>query len=188
MPANDYSRWNDRYKSCPEDWFISARSFLVENQSFVPSSGLALDLAMGSGMNAGFLIKRGLIVLGIDISYVAVKMAKKKFPEIQAVVADLTKFFLPSKKFDLILNFYYLQRDLIRDFQRMLKPGGIVFLETLTTGMKESKPEINQEYLLTPGELKQFFSGWEILLYREGRIKSDHNTEKEIASIIARLP
>ena len=40
---------------------------------------------------------------------------------------------LGTEKFDLIANFYFLERDLIPRIKQALKPGGLVFFETFTS-------------------------------------------------------
>jgi len=86
------------------------------------------------------------------------------------------------------VSFDYLQRDLQADFARLLKPGGMVVIETLTEVMQAIKPDLPPEYLLQSGELRRLFTGWEILYEREGWIPSRHGGKKAVASLIARLP
>jgi tellurite methyltransferase len=148
MPLSDALKWNQRYQEEKFKSFESPRSFLVENGRYLPSRGLALDMAMGLGGNAGFLIERGFKVIGFDISSVAVKAAKSRYPELMAAVVDLTRIQLPPKKFDVIINFYYLQRDLWPAYKRSLRPGGILIFESLTLKMLEQSADIDPEYLL----------------------------------------
>lgn len=188
MSIQDQLKWNERYCN-PKSYAPNhARQLLVEHIDLIPPNGTVVDFAMGTGNNAGFLIDRGVSVLGIDISNIAVQAAKKKHPKLSAVIADLPAFYLPDNYFDAILNFYYLERTLWKEFPRILKPGGILFFETLTRSMQSIKPEISAPYLLDKEELLNSFSGWEILYYKEGWTTSDHGKQKSIASMIARLP
>ena len=133
MPIQDAHRWNERYRENKHfSTFNSPRAFLIEHADLLPKQGLALDAAMGLGGNAGFLLERGLKVIGVDISEVAVRQAKARLPELMAVEADLTQFYLPDNTFDVIINFFYLQRDLWPQYVRALRPGGWLVLETLT--------------------------------------------------------
>jgi SAM-dependent methyltransferase len=188
MPIEDAYRWDQRYQQGQQADFQLTRRFLVENQRFLPSSGLALDIAMGTGRNAAFLIENGLEVVGVDISAVAVRQAKQHSTGIMAIIGDLTQLSFPDRVFDVIINFYYLQRDLWADYRRMLRPGGVLFLETLTVGMLAIKPDTHAEFLLQPDELRQAFQDWNILVYQEGVVPSDHNQSKAVASLVARLP
>jgi hypothetical protein len=66
MPLDDAIRWDTRYQSDERHATRRGpRSFLVEHAAYLPSSGLALDVAMGLGDNAGFLIEQGLGVVGV---------------------------------------------------------------------------------------------------------------------------
>ena len=188
MPREDAIRWNKRYSASAEGWFEKPRSFLIENQDLLPKSGWVLDLAMGPGVNADYLVRRGMNVLGIDISDVAVHLALQRNPKIHGIVADLSQFPLPDRKFDMVMNFYYLQRDIWPFFKQLLKPGGLLIIETLTIPMRNVRSDIEPEFLLGENELRDSFSDWEIIQYREGWFPSDHGNEKAIASMIARLP
>ena len=105
-----------------------------------------------------------------------------------AVVADLTRFHLPAEHFDVILNFYYLQRDLWAKYRRFLRPGGILVIETLTQEMHGLRPDIDPLYLLRPGELQAAFRDWQILIYRESWVETETRHPKAVASLIARRP
>lgn len=188
MPDADAERWNKRYQEARYGAFEQPRQFLVENEALLPRQGQAIDLAMGLGGNAGFLLGRGLQVIGVDISIVAARLAKESYPALMAAVADLTRFYLPPYRFDLILNFYYLQRDLWPFIRDALRPGGVVVYETLTVDMRNVHPEIDTRYLLQPGELRSAFPGLEVLLYQEGWKDKAGEHPKAVAGLIARKP
>ena len=63
-------------------------------------------------VDAAFLLARGLNVVGVDLSEVATREAKLRWPDLQAVLADLSHFGLPVAAFDVIINFYFLDRKL----------------------------------------------------------------------------
>jgi tellurite methyltransferase len=188
MPRQDAERWNKRYAKAISRDYQTPRSFLVDHLHMLPNAGVALDIAMGAGKNVQPLLEKGIDVIGVDLSSAAVFQARSHFPMIKAVIADLTQFSFPSNHFDLILNFYYLQRQLWPEFRRMLKPGGLLFFETLTEQMLLTKPDINVEFLLKEGELALAFQDWDILVYQEGWFTGDRGNQKCVASMIARLP
>ena len=189
MPAEDAGRWDQRYAEEERfRTFTQPRPFLVEHARLLPKRGLALDAAMGLGGNASLLLKRGLQVIGVDISGVAVCQVHERLPELLAVQADLTSFQLAPDSVNVILNFYYLQRDLWTSYRRWLKPGGLLFIETMTRQMSKLQPDLDPAYLLEPAELSLAFSDWEILVYQEGWQKSRQGHPKAVASMIARRP
>ena len=188
MSKADENRWNQRYREERRYSFETPRSFLVQHVGLLPRRGLALDAAMGLGGNAAFLLERGLRVIGVDISRVAVRQAKASWPAMQAVVADLTHFCLPAGRFDVIMNFYYLQRDLWPQYRTALRPGGILVMETLTRDFQAIQPDIDPKYLLEEGELLRAFHDWEVLAYAEGWHVDDRGHSRPVASLVARKP
>jgi SAM-dependent methyltransferase len=190
MPPADAARWNARYRSGPHAATDGPRPFLVEaaQAGLLPATGLALDAAMGPGWNAGLLLARGLRVVGVDIAEVAVRQARARLPALMAVVADLTRFDAPPATFDVILNFYYLDRNLWPAYRRWLRPGGVLVFETLTEAMRQVRPGINPAHLLAPGELRAAFADWDVAVYREGWQPGRHGGRRAAASLVARRP
>jgi len=186
MPTADAFRWNNRYRNEGYARYLKPRPFLVQNAHLLPSNGWALDVAMGVGANAGFLLERGLQVVGVDIADVAVRYAKSTLPDLQAVIADLCDLSFLTGPFDVIVNFYYLERGLWQQYPNLLKPGGLLFFETLTVDMLQIKPDLDPGNLLESGELSRAFRGWEILVDREGVDRAQNGSLKATASLIAR--
>ena len=189
MPIEDAQRWDQRYSSDKRfEEKGGPHPFLVENAYYLPTRGLGLDVAMGLGNDSAFLIQRGLRMIGVDISGVAVRRAKAAHPELMAVQADLTRCYLPPERFDVILNFFYLQRDLWPRYVRSLRPGGLLILETLLVDIREMRPDIDPQYLLQPGELAGAFPDLETLTYKEGWSEGAHGHPRPVASLCARKP
>ena len=151
-------------EAAPQPW-------LVAHAAVLPTPGWALDAGMGLGGSAGWLADRGWRVAGFDISEVALRRARARWPALLACVADLERLPLaPAPAFDLILDFYYLDRALWPMFRRALRPGGLLLLETFAQASREpptGQPAINPAYVLAPGELRAAFADWEILDYQE---------------------
>lgn len=189
MPIQDARRWDSRYReNIRYNTFEKPRPFLVNHTELLPFNGLALDIAMGLGGNAGHLIQRGLKVIGIDISSVALKRARQRLPTLMAVQADLTRFYLPANSFDVILNFFYLQRDLWSYYVQALRPNGWLIFETLTVDFRSLQPDIDPNFLLAHDELHYAFPTLETIDYREGWITSDNGHSRPVAGLVARKP
>jgi SAM-dependent methyltransferase len=189
MTANSTDRWNKRYK---EETILyiykKPRGFLLENLHLLRKGGLILDVAAGMGGNAHHLVSLGYRVLAIDSAQTGMQFAKLRSPALMAVIMDVNHFSFPADQFDAILNFYFLERELWPLYQRALKPGGILIMETLTMPMRQIKPEINPIYLLEPGELRTAFPDLKCLTYREGWVLSDNGHRRSVASLVARKP
>ena len=188
MSTPDAIRWNERYRQGVEPAFEQPRAFLIEQAAYLPDRGLALDVAMGLGGNAGFLLEHGLRVIGVDVSEVAARRAKARWPGLMAAVIDMTRFHLPNATFDVVLNLYYLQRDLWPSYRRALRPGGILIFESLTQDTMTIRPDFTPAYLLAPDELRRAFADWEILVYREGWLDVECESPRAVASLVARVP
>jgi len=189
MPIQDAQRWDSRYReNIRYNTFEKPRPFLVNHTQLLPINGLALDIAMGLGGNAGHLIRHGLKVIGIDISSVALKRARQPLPTLMAVQADLTRFYLPANSFDVILNFFYLQRDLWSYYVQALRPNGWLIFETLTVDFRSMQPDIDPNFLLAHDELRYAFPSLETLDYEEGWTTSDDGHLRPVAGLVARKP
>jgi len=181
--------WDERYRqgrTMPDE----PAALLVENLSLLPKGGKALDIAMGTGRNALYLVSLGFRVTGVDVSAVAVDKCREKAERlglpIEALVADLERSPLPSNEYDLIVNFYYLQRSLTAQIVAALRTGGVLVFESFTIdqlqfGWGPKSPD----HLLRPGELREMFAEMEPLLYHEGVIQGDRGP-KAVARLIGR--
>lgn len=179
--------WNVKYKSLNASHTKEAAALLCENKHLL-SGGKALDLAMGMGQNAFFAARHGYQVEGVDTSSVAVnhvrKVAKSSGLSIRTVAADLAHYAIKKDYFDLILNFYFLDRALIASIRNGLKMGGLIFFETYTSEQRQFGRPSNPDYLLESNELLSFFLDLFIVFYHE-RIERRTTKPKAIASLIA---
>lgn len=188
-PHPDQVRWDARYRE--SGYFMGKKPvpLLVKNVGLLPK-GRALDLAAGEGRNAVFLAQQGFEVDAVDISPVGLRKAEafaaERGVEIETIVANLEEYDLGVERYDVVANFYYLQRDLTAKIKRALKPGGIVIYETFTVKHLEipgARGPTKREHCLEVGELKRMFEDFEILHWSEVR-----DVGKATASLIARKP
>lgn len=191
MQPHDAEYWNDRYQAEEDIWLRrNPNPLLEEYVSLLPTYGLALDAAAGVGINSRFLAQRGLRVISLDISEVALRHAyqlaqKQKLP-IRAVVFDLSNLWLPSDCLDLIVNFRFLDRTTFPIYRRALKPGGLLFLEIL---VRISVVETNPHHYLKPGELISSFQDFDIKHRRVRPLDKDYDgPQKWAEQLIARKP
>ena len=184
---SDKTKWDRRYDTDEMIGGAEPSSFLSDNAESLPASGQALDIAAGQGRNSVFLAKRGLNTIALDISTRAlekcISLARASRLQIEAAAVDLTKFIIPPKAFDVIINFNYLQRDLAPAIIEGLKPGGLLVFETMTTDYLRYKPDFNPDFLLRRGELVEMFRGLRLVKYRESMLQT-----RAVASLMARMP
>lgn len=176
-PHPDAARWDARYQDNSQPWLPrEPRQLLVDYAHLLPASGLALDAACGVGANGHFLAQRGLRVIALDISLIALRMAvqwgRVHACPLEAAVYDLSTAWLPPERFEVILNFHFLERACIPVFKQALKPGGLIYFETFLR--PEPDPEYQARYL-EPGELRIIFQDYQILHYAENLLPAKQN-------------
>ena len=182
--ADHQRQWDQKYTLGNTHADYQADNDLVKYIDCVPASGIALDVACGTGRNSFFLAEHGLDVICMDFSAQGLKflkqhranqaITKKLFP----VQADLTKTPLPDRCFDLVVVIRYLDRQAFPAYLQALKPGGLLFFKAFNLNHLKRKPGFNPDYLLSPGELIQQFNGLEILH------SNDHNSMTDFESFI----
>lgn len=105
---------------------------LSEFSSLIKKDGKVLDAGCGAGLPITKYLSDQFDVIGIDISEKQIELAKKNVPNAQFFVRDMTELDYPDNFFDGILANYSVihvpreeQKDLFRNFYRMLKPNGV---------------------------------------------------------------
>lgn len=176
--VNEHEResWNRRYAEGdhmafePDPFLLSAYEDFIH--PLFPTGGHALDVAGGLGRHAIWTAELRWKVTVVDISEVAFQKAQRKADErgvaIDFLVRDLNRWSPDRKQFDLILVFFYLQRDLFPALEAALKPGGLLLYKTYTEEhRKYGKGPEHDEYLLKENELLRAFPSLRTLYYRE---------------------
>jgi SAM-dependent methyltransferase len=182
-------KWDERYGAQDYVHGVKPSEFLRENTGLLPGSGLALDIAAGDGRNTVYLARLGYQVIAVDISIQALRkclqLGRDRNVGVDAAVLDLAEFDIPESRFDLVICFNFLQRDLAPRIVRWLKSGGVLVFETLTTRHLRWKPDFDRRFLLEPGELLELFAGLRLLKFRE-RDLGGLAKPRSVASLICR--
>ncbi|MBN1660759.1 MAG: class I SAM-dependent methyltransferase [Anaerolineae bacterium] len=173
---SDRERWNRKYSAGEGPAHFSPKEFLVEHAGLLPEHGRALDVASGFGGNALWLAERGFHVDAVDVSDVAVAKARAEAQRrgladrIQFIQADVDTWQVPPSCYDVILVFYYLNRDLMPRLAAGLRPGGLLFEANRNRYFLQERPGFDPDYLLEPGELSRRAeeAGLDIVHYADG--------------------
>jgi SAM-dependent methyltransferase len=191
MTHPEARRWDEKYQRDQDLWLErKPRQLLTTHAHLLPESGYGLDAASGVSINGQFLAEHGLRVLAVDISEIALRLAKQRAQKegfsLEAVVLDLSNPWLPKDYFDVILNFFFLERATIPVYRQALVPGGLIFFETY---FNLSEIEEKKIFYLNPGELFEYFQDFQII-YNSEEIKppGDTHPERGLAQLLARKP
>ena len=196
------AKWDERYGrgdyASEEPNLLLARAV----DEFAPSPPVeghpprALDIACGAGRHALLLAARGFRVTAVDASRAGVELmlerARARALSIDARVADLEagEFAIEPDAYELVCDFYYLQRDLFARVRAAVVRGGLFVAAVHTVDEDQNVQPMSPDYLLLPGELREEFRGWELLHYHETQghdLDAGQHTRRS-AEIIARRP
>jgi len=195
MALDEKASWDQKYTEGshtslePDPLLVRAYDeFLAGNRP-----GAALDVAGGVGRHAIWLAQRGWRVQLMDISEVGVKQAAENAKQtgtaslITAEVRDLNKRQdLGREQYDLVVVFFFLQRELFPALAAAIKPCGHLIYKTYTTEQQRLSSEgaksgpSHPMFLLQHNELLRAFSGLRVLHYHETV------SQKGVAELVAR--
>ena len=167
MSVSDRHRWDQRYAERERAPLgeICAPSILATHEDWLPSAGLALELACGRGQAALWLAARGMQVHAVDISPVVIGQAQAML--VQSGYAERVRF----EAFDLdqglpagppcalLLCQNFRDARLYSPMLQRLAPGGILAITTLSeVGAVRPGP-----FRARAGELRHAFAALELL-------------------------
>jgi 2-polyprenyl-3-methyl-5-hydroxy-6-metoxy-1,4-benzoquinol methylase len=140
VTGEDRRRWDERYASQEPASVaaVEAPSLFAAHADVFPTSGTAIDLACGRGLGSIWLARRGLHVLGLDISSVAISHARDLArrsgvdERCRFAVVDLDEGLPPGAPADVILCHKFRDRRLDRGIVERLTPGGLLAIAVLS--------------------------------------------------------
>lgn len=169
MGTDEKTRWDERYAS--GDYQPRAKSSpLVELAIHYLTPGKALVLACGAGRNALRLAEVGFDVEAVDVSSVAIDMARREAREhkidVEWRVADINEVDLQPESYDLITMIRYNNRELWPAMIEALTPDGWILMEQhMHTRHEVAGP--GNDFRVYPGEILDAFSDFRIVEYFE---------------------
>lgn len=184
----DIAGWNERYRQSSGQAAGPPTALVVQTARAL-TPGTVLDLACGTGRNALWLSEQGWRVTAVDGAEQAVALLRDEAAArgltVDAIVADIEtgEFPIAPAAWDFIVIAYYLQRDLFEMAKAGVRTGGVVLVIVHITEPGE-EPTAHR---LRPGELPEYFAGWEILHECHGR-PQDKEHRRSVAEIVARKP
>lgn len=152
---------------------IPPSPWVVAQATQLPAAGRVLDLACGSGRHARWLAARGHPVLAVDRDPAALARLAG-LPGVTTRCCDLEgeAWPLAGERFAGIVVTNYLWRPRLGELPAMLASGGVLIYETFMQGNAAYGKPSNPDFLLRPGELRDFAraAGLRELAYAEGYV------------------
>ena len=154
----------------------AAPAWLTGHADLLPpgAAGPVLDLACGSGRAAVWLAERGYRVTGLDWQPEALELGRRLAAsrgtacEFRSV--DLReKDEVPPGPWAVVLNFRYLERDLLKALPLLVGPGGVALVRTFREAPGYAGHP-RPRHRLQPFELTRAFprGDWEVLAHDQG--------------------
>ena len=145
-------QWNDIFRQYGSAYASSRKGMLKIVRAFKKHGvKTVLDLGCGAGKHLLYLAEQGFDPCGIDISREAIKTARSLFKE-KKVYADLRvgdifkKLPFKCNSFDAVISIRVLHHAKIKDIrkaiseiERILRPGGLVYITVWKRIKKESR-------------------------------------------------
>lgn len=166
----DRRRWDERHAEAgPESGDPGPPSVFAAIEDLFPVEGRALEIASGRGELSVWLALRGVDVLGVDVSPVAIEFARELAQrsgvadQCRFEVWDLDEGLPPGPPMDLVVCHMYREPWLDRELIERLAPRGLLAIASLS--------EVGGEpgrFHARPGELRKAFAELEILADHEG--------------------
>jgi SAM-dependent methyltransferase len=189
--------WNERYSrregvhefapSPPLPWAVEGLQ-----------PGLALDIASGAGRHSIFLAERGWRVVAVEGARAGIElmMEEARRRSVASLIearevdleADPPLFAIEPDRYDLVCDFYYLDRSRFPQIRDGVRPGGL-FVAAIHLEDASAERPMNPSFLLAPGEFRSIVEGWgwEVLHAHEGHSR-DGGHHRGTAEIVARKP
>jgi 2-polyprenyl-3-methyl-5-hydroxy-6-metoxy-1,4-benzoquinol methylase len=190
MGMDEKTLWDKKYSERSHSSLESDPLLMSAYHEFLADQPprTALDVAGGVGRHAIWLAQRGWRVKLLDISEVGMQQAEENAKRtgtaasISTQICDLNSMQdLGRQQYDLVLVFFFLQRELFPALVSALKPGGLLIYKTYTTEQKNfTGGPSHPMFLLEPNELLRAFSAMRVLHYHETI------QQKGVAELVAR--
>lgn len=190
MGMDEKALWDKKYSERshgslePDPFLVTAYDEFLASQP----PGITLDVAGGVGCHAIWLAQRGWRAKLLDISEIGIRQAEENAKQtgtagsISTEICDLnTMQDLGREQYDLVVVFFFLQRELFPALAAAIKPGGFLVYKTYTTEQKHfAGGPSHPMFLLEPNELLHAFSSLRVLHYHETV------QQKGVAELVAR--
>lgn len=153
-----------RYRDWPE--------FAVFKK-YIKSGDKVLDAGCGNGRLFDYLKELEVEYQGVDISPKLIDKAKSKYPEAKFEVADILSLPFADQQFAVLLSIATLhhvpsteyQKQVIKDFNRVLQPGGYLMITVWNLAQEEmnkalSKLPVGDIIKKENGQIKDVLRPW----------------------------
>ena len=120
----------------------------------LPEGARILDAGCGAGVPVAKILSSFFDVTGVDFAQTQIEMARRLVPNAKFICHDIVDLSLPDDSFDAVCSYYAIihiprqeHPQLLQNFYRMLKPGGLALL---CLGANDIEHDIEEDYHGSP--------------------------------------
>ena len=173
-PERQAEHWERFYQEQKRPWRGIGKIDLLQLE---PGSKV-LDIGCGNGKTISALINMGMDVTGLDFSPSAIDYCVKTFGDkAKFTIAECDRIPFPNDSFDAVTAVHILEHlddrqlsDTVKEVQRVLAPGGKVFVRAFAVGDSRAEGKdhdvrgngISYRYYTTE-QMEEIFGGFEVL-------------------------
>lgn len=192
--------YDSKYKGRKLYWGNKPHESVVQINKYLPKGSSVLDIGCGEGQNACYLAINGFHVTAVDISKNGIEKVKTiaKLNNIRIItdVGDAIDYVKKTDSFDAISGINILQFISASNIQYVIKRlkektsvGDYNVIDSFIASNNKQRQEIisSGRYYFTEGELRTYYSGWEIIKYNEKWGKWEMHGEPRHRHFIVRL-
>jgi ubiquinone/menaquinone biosynthesis C-methylase UbiE len=137
-----------------------------------------LEVGSGTGRISIPLLERGVDLIGCDLSSPMLRRFQEKYPSARIAQVDASLLPFPTGQFDIVLTVHVLHlipswREVLREFRRVLVPGGAHLNVSTWASVGES----------VSGKIRQFWRGW----MKANGVDAGHPGARERADLLQEL-
>jgi len=171
MSDADRRRWDDKYvnQGSADVRIVALPTVFVRYADEFPTAANALDIACGQGATSVWLARRGLRVVGLDASPVAISQARDLadrsgvHDRCRFSVVDLDDGLPAGEPMDAIVCHRFRAPQAYPAIVERLAPGGLLAISVLSEVGADPGP-----YRASPGELSAAFAELDLIAEGEG--------------------
>jgi SAM-dependent methyltransferase len=136
---SELAHWNERFSAPGYVFGIEPNAFLKREAQRLRKGQSALSIADGEGRNGVFLAERGLDVLSVDFSPVALakarELAKARGVALRLEEADVLNWTWPTAQFDVVVAIFVQFATAVErprffaGMKQVLRPGGLLLMQ-----------------------------------------------------------
>ena len=165
-----------RFSNFGGRFFVELTNAIVYDLLKGPKGERILDLATGTGRVSVGLAERGLPIMGVDLTWKMLELAKQKATEkglnnISFHVANALKLPFKDTTFDKVVStrFFHIlpfamQKEIVQEMTRILKPGGTLIVEFNSPFAGLFLWAMRGDHLVIwPNETKELFKGLKVV-------------------------